>query len=197
MITLPTGVYPRGVKASLLDYGVIVRPSSGAPAQRYDRLGSRFAMEFELPPLDGETARLVKARLIQAKRSALRMPVPLLGGPQGAPGAPLVNGTDSAGTTLKLKNLTPGWFAREGYWLNVTDADGALYLHDVAAPVRAGSDGKATLTLGVPLRCVLADGAAVRISNPVIEGLVTSDIGWSDPVGRIISGIVFTLEELG
>ncbi len=197
MITLPTGVYPRSVKPMLLDFGVIVRPSSGAPAQRYDRLGTRYAMEFELPPLSGETARLVTARLRQAKRDGLRMPVPLFDGAQGSPGPALVDGTDSAGTTLKLKNLTSGWMAREGYWLNVTDASGALYLHDVAAPVHAGSDGKATLTLGVPLRCALADGAVVRIANPVIEGLLTSDVSWSDPVGRICALPPFTIEELG
>jgi hypothetical protein len=197
MITLPTGVTARSVKASLLDFGFINRPSSGAPAQRYDRLGSRYSMEFELPPLPGDVARVVKARLTKAKRDGLRMPVPLMGGQQGSPGAAVVDGTDSVGTLLKLRGLTPGWFAREGFWLNVTDADGALYLHDIAEPVRAASDGTAELTLGIPLRCVLADGAAVRIANPVIEGLVTSEVGWSDPVGRIVSGIAFTVEELG
>ena len=197
MITLPPGVYPRSATVRLLDYSVIVRPASGAPAQRYNRLGSRYAMEFELPAMTPETARLVRARLIQAKRAALRVPVPLPEGAQGSPGAPLVDGTDSAGTTLKLKNLTPGWMAREGYWLNVTDAAGMLYLHDVAAPVRAGADGKAVLTLGVPLRCALADGAVVRIANPVIEGLLTSDVAMTDPVGRIVSGVTFTIEEMG
>jgi hypothetical protein len=197
VITLPTGVTARSVKASLLDFGFINRPSSGAPAQRYDRLGSRYAMEFELPPLPGDVARTVKARLTVAKREGLRMPVPLMGGTQGGAGVPLVDGTDSAGTTLKLKGLTPGWFAREGFWLNVTDASGALYLHDIAEPVRVASNGKVTLTLGIPLRCALADDAAVRIANPVIEGLVTSEVGWSDPVGRVISGIAFTVEEMG
>lgn len=197
MITLPTGVTARSVKTSLLDYGFINRPSSGAPAQRYDRLGSRYAMEFELPPLPGDVARVVKARLTKAKSQGLRMPVPLFDGAQGSAGVPLVDGTDSAGTMLKLKGLTPGWMAREGYWLNVTDADGALYLYDIAEPVRAGTDGKATLTLGIPLRCVLADGAVVRIANPVIEGLVTSEVGWIDPVGRVVSGITFTVEEMG
>lgn len=197
MITLPATIYPRAVTPKLLDFGVIVRPSSGAPAQRWDRLGTRYAMDFELPPLSGEDARLVTARLRQAKRDALRMPVPLFDGAQGSAGAPLVDGTDSAGTTLKLKGLTPGWMAREGYWLNVTDAAGALYLHSVAAPVGAGTDGKATLALAEPLRCVLADGAVVRIANPVIEGLLTSDISWADPVGRIVQLPAFTIEELG
>ena len=197
MIELPTGVYPRSAKASLLDYGVIVRPSSGAPAQRYDRLGSRYAMEFELPPMVPETARLVRARLVKAKRAGLRMPVPLPEGPQGSPGVPLVDGTDSAGTTLKLKGLTPGYMVREGYWLNVTDAAGALYLHDVAEPVRAGTDGKATVTLGIPLRCALANNAVVLLARPVIEGLLTSDVSLTDPVGRLVSGVTFTIEELG
>jgi hypothetical protein len=197
VITLPATVYPRAVKPMLLDYSVIVRPSSGAPAQRWGRLGTRYAMEFELPRLPGDVARLVTARLRQAKRDALRMPVPLFDGAQGSAGVPVVDGTDSAGTTLKLKGLTPGWMAREGYWLNVTDAAGALYLHSVAAPVRAGSDGKATLTLVEPLRCALANNAAVRIANPVIEGLLTSDVNWADPVGRVIDLPPFTIEELG
>jgi hypothetical protein len=196
VIELPATVYPRSAKPALLDFGFTVRPASGAPAQRYNRLGSRYVVEFELPVMDWETARIVKARLTRAKQDALRMPMPLAQGLQGNPGAAQVDGTDSAGTTLKLKNLTPGWIAREGYWLNVTDADGVRYLHDVATTVRAGSDGKAVLTLGVPLRTALANSSEVLIAKPVVEGLLISDVNFEIPVGQRVAFPAITIEEL-
>jgi hypothetical protein len=196
MIELPATVYPRSAKPMLMDFGFVIRPASGAPAQRYNRLGSRYSVEFSLPVMDWETARIVKARLTRAKADALRMPMPLAQGLQGSPGVPVVDGTDSAGTTLKLKGLTPGWMAREGYWLNVTDADGVRYLHDVATPVRAGSDGKAILTLGVPLRCALANNSEVLIAKPVIEGLLTSDVNFEIPVGKLVQLPSIVIEEL-
>jgi hypothetical protein len=197
MITLPNFAYPSDVAFSLLDFGMIVRPAAGAPALRINRGGSRYVMEFTLPAMQADQARTVKARLTRAKSEGIRVPVPMLAASQGSPGSPVVDTAASAGTTLYLRALTPGYLIKEGYWLTVTDAGGALYLHDVATAVRAGTDGKATVTLGVPLRCALADGAAVLMAKPMIEGLVTSDIGWKLPSEGIVGGLGFTVEEAG
>jgi hypothetical protein len=141
------------------------------------------------------TARLFQARLARAKAEGLRMPWPLLGVPQGAPGAPVVNGSGAAGTGLPLRGLSRGYRVLEGYWLNVTDAGGQIYLHQASARADAAGDGTATLGVWPPLRSVLADGSAVQLAKPEIMGLVTSDVGWELPVNRLISGLTFTVEE--
>lgn len=195
MIELPANPAPNNAQPGMLDFGFVLRPSSGAAAQRINRGGSRYTLAVSFPPMRPETARVFVARLQQAKREGLRMPYPLLGASQGAPGAPLIDGTDSIGTTLKLKSLTAGYAVREGYWLTVIDAAGALYLHQVATTVFAAADGKAVLALTIPLRCALANNAAVLLAKPMIEGIVTSEVNWVLPVNRIVSGIGFAIEE--
>lgn len=195
MIVLPADPAPCNVAPQLLDFGMILRPGTGAPAVRINRNGSRWQAQFTMPTMTTATARLFQARLVRAKREGLRMPWPLLGVPQGSPGAPVVNGSGAAGTVLPLRGLSRGYRVLEGYWLNVTDADGQIYLHQAAARVDAASDGTATLEVSPPLRSVLADGSAVQLARPEIEGLVTSDVAWELPVNRLISGLTFTVEE--
>lgn len=195
MIELPTTPQPADVTATLLDYGMVLRPASGAPALRVNRGGSRYSVQVSLPPMTADTARQFVSRLQSAKREGLRMPYPLLGLSQGSPGSPVVNGTDSAGTTLKLRGLTVGYTIKEGYWLSLTNAAGVSFLHNVRATVVASAGGTATLTVEPPLRSAFLDGATVRLSAPIVEGIVTSDVSWSLPADRIVTGLGFTLEE--
>jgi hypothetical protein len=119
----------------------------------------------------------------------------MVGQDQGGAGAPLVDGTDSAGTTLKLKGLTAAYAIREGYWLNVIDADGAHYLHNVRAPVRAAGGGTATLRVWPPLRCALANNAVVKIGKPLFEGVLLSEVKWSIPVNRLFYPPTLVIKE--
>lgn len=194
MIILPTSPAPNGATPELLDFGMILRPATGAPAQYFTRPGSRFQVQFAFPPMAPETARVFVSRLLLAKRDGLRMPYPLLGINQGNPGAPLVNGGTSAGTSLLLKGLTPGYLIKEGFWLTVIDAAGVHYLHNVRALVAADSAGLATVTIEPPLRTVLANNNAVLLGRPLVEGIVTSVVNWPLPVNKLID-LGFTLEE--
>jgi hypothetical protein len=195
VIVLPADPAPRNVAPQLLDFGTILRPGTGAPAVRINRNGTRWQAQFTMPAMTTLTARLFQARLARAKNEGLRMPWPLLGVPQGAPGSVVVNGTGAAGTNLPVRGLSRGYRVLEGYWLNVTDADGQIYLHQAAARADAASDGTATLAVWPPLRAVLADGSMVQLARPEIMGLVTSDVNWELPVNRVISGLTFTVEE--
>lgn len=194
MITLPAEFVPRDAMPQLLDFGMLLRPASGAPALRINRTGSRYMLQVEFPPMLPEKARRFVALMHAAKREGLRMAFPLMGLVQGG-GAAKVDGWGAAGTSLPLKDMTPGYMVRQGMWLSVEDADGTRCLHNVAEAARVASDGKVTLTIEPPLRVALANDDDVNVSAPTIEGWITSDVGWALPVNRIVSGLGFTLEE--
>lgn len=194
MIELPAEFVPREAMPQLLDFGMLLRPASGAPALRVNRTGSRYVLQVAFPPMQPEKARRFVALMQVAKREGLRMAFPLMGLVQGG-GAAKVDGSGAAGTSLPLKNMTPGYMVRQGMWLAVEDADGTRCLHNVAEAARVASDGKVTLTIEPPLRVALVNDDDVNVSAPTIEGWITSDVGWALPVNRIVSGLGFTLEE--
>lgn len=194
MITLPSTPSPNAVTPTMLDYGMILRPATGAAPTRINRSGSRFQVHVTYPPMKADTARPFVSRIQQAKINGLRMTYPLLGVSQGSPGTPLVNGSGAAGTSLPIKGLTVGYVIKEGYWLTVVDAAGVHYLHNVTANVTADGSGHATAVVVPALRGVFADGDTVNIAAPDVEGIVTSDAAWSLDTDKLIS-ISFTLEE--
>ncbi|BEV02198.1 hypothetical protein [Novosphingobium olei] len=196
MIVLAAPFSQSAVKPQLVDPGYVLKSAGNAASLRVDRPGMHYAAEFTLPAMTPESGRLLVGRLARARSEGIRVAWPLVGAVQGSPGSPQVDGTDSAGTTLKLKGLTPGYLAKEGYWLNVIDGAGVHYLHQVAeATVRAGSDGKATLAVWPPLRCALADSATVKLTGVQIEGVLTSDVAWEIPVNRLFVPPAIAIEE--
>lgn len=192
MITLPTSPAPRSARPVLIDFGLVQRPATGAPATYIDRPGLRMAVEFGLPPMAAETARPFISRLMRAKSDGIRVPFPLLGVSQGSPGSPIVNGA-AAGTNLPVIGATSGFQVKEGWWLNVIDDDGVYYLHNVAADVTL-TGGAGTISVWPPLRAALGGGETVVLNAPKIEGLVTSPIEWPLAVEKIVQ-LNFTVEE--
>jgi hypothetical protein len=194
VVELPAWASPNGLSPSLIDYGAILRPSTGAAVQRVDRLGSRYKAAFTFPPFtDSAQARVIVSRLIRGKRMGLRVALPLVA-PQPL-GPASVDGAGQAGTTLAVRGLLPGALMREGYWLSVVRADGQCFLHNVAAQSIADADGRASLVLSEMLRWPFPDAARVELARPVIEGFVDGDEqAWSMSVERFVS-IEFTVEE--
>lgn len=186
MIELPDKPKPSGVEATLLDYGFIQRPASGGSALRVDRPGSRYQVTVAYPPMQADVARKFVARLQRARREGLRIEYPLLGLSQGVPGVPVVDGAGQSGTTLDLHGLNPGYQVRQGFWLNVTDADGARYLHNVSDDAIVGSDGRVTVEIEPAIRAPLTDGAAVELRRPTVEGMLVESLSWSLSVDRLI-----------
>ncbi len=195
MIELPDDPAPNGADVTLLDFGMVLRPSTGAAALRMDRAGSRYRVAVSFPPMKPDTARVFLSRFQQGKREGLRIDYPLLDLSQGSPGSPVVDGANPTGTTLPVRGLTPGYAVKEGYPLTLIDADGVRYLHFVAAPVMADASGDASVTLTVPIRAPLADGSTILLAKPTVEGLVVDEIGWSLNVDRLVRGGTVTIEE--
>lgn len=194
MIELPDGVVPNAATPRVVDFG-FVQEAVGGSMTRIERPGTKFEVDLTFPPMVAATARVVVARLARARVAGLRIEYPLLGQGQGVPGNPVVDGTDSAGRVLKLRGMTVGYQAKEGYWLNLTGPDGARYLHQVSALATVDGTGKVTLAVEPPLRIFPGDGGAVELAAPVIEGLVVSETTWALNPGELVSGIALTLRE--
>lgn len=192
MINLPDSPAPNGLGYALLDYGSIQR---GASSLRVDRAGSRWRLEISFPPMQPDTSRKFLARLQRAKREGIEIVLPLLGVSQGIPGAPVVDGAGQAGTAIALRGLTPGYVAKEGFWLTISEADGTAYLHSVAETAVADSAGNMTVEIEPPLRAPFADGDAVELARPFVQGFVDGDsLAWEVPLNRLIAPS-FVLEE--
>lgn len=193
-IELPGWAVPSGASPALLDWGGVLRPSSGAALLRVDRLGARYRIALSFPPFDEpERGRVIVSRLIRAKRMGIRVEFPLLA-PQLLQDG-VVDGTGQSGTTLRIRGLAPRMTVREGYWLSVVRADGQHFLHNVAGEVTADGTGRLALPLSEMLRWPFADGARVCLVRPMIEGIIDgSEQAWSVSVDQNVD-IEFTIEE--
>lgn len=195
MIELPAGVVPSGAVAALIDAGGVMRSPLNTAALRVDRPGSHYRVTLDFPRIgEPALARVVVSRLIRAQSEGLRTWYPTFED-QAVAGAVVVDGAGQAGTYLAVRGLFRGAVIREGWWLSLLDAAGRSYLHNVGAEVIADADGRAALALSEALRAPLEDGAAVRLVNPPIEGVVVGDAReWSVDIERGLSFNV-TIEE--
>src|SRR5690606_6421862 len=100
-ISLPSTIVPRQVDPFLLDFGHVLTPPSGGPAQRINRLGLRIGGNFTIPPkLYRGEGRVLVSRLMQAKTDRLLLQWPQPGLVIGSEGTPRVRVAVSGGTTL-------------------------------------------------------------------------------------------------
>lgn len=194
VVDLPDWAVPNGASPSFLDFGGVLRPSTGAELLRVDRLGSRYKVALSFPPFDDlAQGRIIVSRLIRAKRMGLRTEYPLMC-PQPLQDG-LVDGAGQAGTSLAIRGLSRGMVVREGFWISVVRSNGQHFLHNIAAEVVTGTDGRVVLPLSEMLRRPFADGDKVKLVRPMIEGIVDGDAqAWSLSVEHHVN-IEFTVEE--
>lgn len=187
MIELPFEPAPAVARPTLIDFGFTLRPVLGGADERVNRAGSRFMVELSFPPMDIRLSRVFVSRLLQAQSEGLRVKFPLLE-TQGAPGSPVVDGVGQAGTTLAVRNLTPNYVYREGWWLSVESSSGQHYLHNIRAAGRATAAGEAEIPIWPELRAPFADGDSVHLARPMIEGLpLGNERSWEIPVHKLIA----------
>jgi len=168
------------VDHQLIDKGFFQEAALGGPTERIDRAGSRYSVTVSAGPFCQDEATRIVSKLLRAKSQGLRIPFPLQWD-QGSPGAPVVDGVGQTGRTVELRGFTPGYTAKEGYWLSIEDADGNHALYNVAATARA-EDGTVTLAIEPELKRPYADGAKVHIAKPYIQGWMIADVNWQSLV---------------
>lgn len=195
MIILPT--WPGATKAvpSVLDFGGILQPTSGAATQRFNRLGNRYGVAFEMPRLENaDEGRIWVNRLVRGLSAGARMEYPLLDFDPGTPGAFVVNGAGQAGTMLNVRGGAPFYEFKEGQPFNIL-IDGTYFLDFIAADTTANGSGAATITLSQMLREQPADGDPLLITQPVVEGWVVGDrLSWELALNRSV-GLAFEIHE--
>ena len=193
---LPEWAVPNAVEPYPIPFGGWMTPPTGGEELFVGRKGSRFGAKVNFPPMRADRANIVISRLTEAWFSGalIRIEFPLVGVSQGSPGEPVIDGAGQAGKTLDLRGLTPGYVAKEGYWLTLVDQNGRGYLHSNRTPVFVASDGTATVNVSPEVRWPFLDGAEVRMARPTIEGRVSAE-PWRLPVNHLVQ-IGFDLREI-
>ena len=183
---------------SFVDNGGTIRGATNAKGLRVDRQGSHYRAAITIGIGSANERAALISDLIRAKQEGLRLPYPLMGVDQGAPGSPVMDGANQAGRVINLRGLTPGYVAAKGYWLSIVNGAGQHYLHNVHVAGTVGGDGKVAITLAEHLRELFADGATVKLATPAIEGEISgNEQSWELRRGDRVEGIGFTIEEMG
>lgn len=192
-IALPTSPSLRSARVRLLDFGADLAPPLGGVTQHVARIGTRFAVDYEMPPLaESSDGRVFLSKLRQAKSDGALYPFPQFGVVTGSPGSPLVAAAASGGTTINVKGLTPGYVIRDGQFFSVIHA-GRRYVYAAAAAVTASGTGIASLSIYPMLRTALTVDDVIEMAAPMIEGLLSS-VDW-DVMQVPFNAVTFTISE--
>lgn len=171
-------------------------PEFGGAATRFQRL-PKWAVDVDMPPLSYPDAMKWFPRLTKGDVTPLRLALaqPELE-PMGHSGALVVDGANQSGMTLNIRGGNQNYLILGGQWLSLTvAAKGRSYLYMVDEDVRITALGKAAVKLTTPLRRRPADGDALTVEEPVIEGFTDVNPGWSMK-SFFETGIRFTLTEV-
>lgn len=172
-IVLPASPGVKSVKPMLLSFGGILTPFLGGPTQRINRLGTRWAMRFTMPVMTAEQARYWISALAQGvdRGGVMSIPQDI---DVGSPGAPLLSAGVTAGATLPLKGLTPGYVVKDGQFLSVIHA-GQRYTHMFTADAVIGGGGTINAAVWPMVRTGLSVNDVVEIADPKIDGWLDTE----------------------
>jgi hypothetical protein len=196
VIPLAASPAPGAFSPYLVDAGGTQRGALGADLQRINRMGTRFGATVPMPPCDAAAeGRVLVSRLVRGTQEGLRLALPLLGFEPGSTGLIVVDGAGQAGSTLAIKDATPGYAFKEGQWFN--HFDGERYkLYQLAGDMEADGSGQAELPIFPMLRAEPGDEDLLVFGAPVIEGLVVDERpSWEASLAHHIA-LTFTLEEV-
>lgn len=194
-ISLPSSPAPNGARPFLLDFGTLLRPFSGGPTQRLNRLGMRFGVTVTLPPMRSDAEGLiVVSRLLQARSQELLLDCPLVDGSWPTAGATKVKTAVSGGSSLVMKGFAASYLAGEGRLFSLVTG-GRRYLHMMAADGTADGSGDLTASIWPPLRTAFAVNDVVEIDAPKMQGhVVDEQLAWEMALARRTS-LSFTIHE--
>lgn len=164
----------------MLDWGGPLTPQNGGAVQTLMRLGTRHALDFTLPLMPTEPqGRVWAAQLRLAKLFGALLPFGQDGFAIGAPGAPMVNGTDQSGMLLNMRGFTPRYTVKLGQAFSLVHL-GRRYLHFAAGQGSVGADGAIVLPIFPMLRVIPVDGDACEFGKPMIQGSLSGNqVKWS------------------
>jgi len=194
IVDLPATPGPVDLQWQPIDYGGTLQGALGGEAQRINRLGNRFALTVTLPRMAENAARPWIAALMTGLREGVRWQLRQVELAIGAPGSPVANGDGQAGNAIAVRSGAAGYGVRAGQFLSIT-TDGDRYLYMAAADVTLNGSGAGSIAIEPPLRAEAADGDAINLAAPVIEGLLSQGpVPWTIDAARRF-GLQFTITE--
>lgn len=183
-VELPALPGPATVTWHLIDAGGLLTPPLGGDVQRLNRLGTRWAVEVQLPPLAPADAMRWAADLTLGRQNGVRWKLREIDVARSPVGAPLVAGAGQSGFSIAIDGMTPGASWQKGKFLAVTTA-GRSRLYQTAVAGAADGAGAAAIAITTPLRKAPADNDAVSFA-PSIEGLIGGDAwNWTVDAARL------------
>lgn len=191
-ILLPSRPGPQRMTPRLISGRSDSRPAFGSGVQRVSRMGSRYAIEFVMPPMTWADAADWSDIDVEAGTVAMIIPQP--GVYVGAPGVSLVDASGQTGSTLAIKGLTPYHVLRKNQWLSLITG-GQRFCYRVKTETVADATGDAAVPLQTLLRYPHLNNDVVEIAEPRIEGFCTvAPDAWAmGPDGLVQPS--FTIEE--
>lgn len=179
---------------SLMEYGGLLTPALGGPVQRIDRLGTRWSVAVETPPMEMEPdGRKWSALITRAKKQGALIAYPLGDFNPGAPGAPVVAAATQSGTSVSLSGLTSNYAVRAGQPVSIVHL-GRRYFDFVSEQVIAGAAGTATIVLQNLLRTPLSAGDVVELAKPKLEGWIDGVLTWPHDLSGV-TAFTFSVSE--
>ncbi len=176
-IALPTTPTWRKASPEFIDMGVDQAPSTGLGVdQRLERLGSRWALSVELPPIKEGVAWLdwqVAMLLARSQGASYRWPQPGLVTNTPSAGSPVIAGAGQTGSTLNISGVGFGYQVRKGQFLSVTKG-ARSYLYQCTT-LTSASGGAMAVPIYPMLRASPDNGSAVELVAPLIVGKITSE----------------------
>ncbi|OLF81282.1 hypothetical protein AWH62_00990 [Maricaulis sp. W15] len=183
--------------ASITPYPITARreqkPVFGGPVSRVKRMGTRWAIAYQLLPHSYLEA--MDLTDLEDEDERVSAPIPQPGLDVGNPGDPVVDGAGQTGNSYAVRGLTVGYTIRKGQWMSVI-VGGKRFVYRARAAVTADGTGRAVVPVRPMIRSAALDGATVELADPRIEGFVTlpqDAFKVSAPV--MVSGLSFTIEE--
>lgn len=179
-VSLPTTPPYRKATPEFIDNGVDQIPSAGAGVeQRLDRLGSRWALSVQLPPIkEGADWLEWQVALLQARAQDASYPWPQPGLVTNTPavGSPVIAGAGQTGSTLNLSGIGTGYPIKKGQFLSVIKG-ARTYLYQCQT-LTTPSGGAAAVPIWPILRASPDNGSAVQLVTPLISGKLSESLSW-------------------
>lgn len=152
--------------------GGVRMPANGAQSFRVDRMGARWAFDFQTVDMAIEPeGRRWQALFGAADRLGGLFRVRQPGFDPGGPGTPVVSADTAAGREVPVSGLSANYTIRLGQWLSFV-VGGQRYLDRVTEQAIADADGEATVKIQNLLRAPLTEGDVVELGVPKIEGSI-------------------------
>lgn len=174
------------------------RSATGSNLQRGQRAGSHYIGTFVSIPLGPDQARALLDLRNEVDTVIMDLPQPGLDIGTPAPtGVPQVNGSGQAGSSLSVKNLTPGYVIRKGQAFSHQGSDLTFRTYVADAAVTANVSGVAVIPLETMLTWPPLNNEGVHFAVPKIEGFATVERGSWLQDGNGYQTVSFTIEERG